>query len=408
MEQKNKIVLYPTRIIFILVFLLLFCFGFILAVITNFQYRAAMVSLLVIPLIFIYGIKLDQVLLAYGFLASIVVFSAIENSTSIQDFILFMRILVFSYLIYYLVKVSITEKSIGPVMQACVWVAVIQLPIMLVQWQLYDVLPLRLRGPAIFEDFGSGTFNYKTDYAMSFFLLMVTIYVLFVKQNNPFAKYKYVIGLWLSLSILVCNAQIVKIPLIIVWGVYVLRNFKIKTLITFGLGALVVGIIVLVLYQSNLLNESITTFIDRITMPGDKNTYLEGGYSRIAGLEYLFTDGFTLLGDGPSAYNDPITRIRTRGNTGHFFLFFSEIGFIGLIASFFLLFTITVPITDGTIRISWIKALAFFSLIILTFTSHIMNDMAVFLIYCIIIKASVFTNNQGKPNTVMVETVPLL
>ena len=397
--MKNTFNVYPKRVIFVSVFSLVFCFSFLLAILTHFQYRAALVSLLVIPLVFIYGLKVDQVFLAYILLAGIVVVSGIYNQTPLIDIFVFMRVLVFSYLIYYLVKVSITPKSIVPVMKAAIWIAVIQLPIILLQWELYDSIPLAWRGPAALVDFGSGTFNYSTDYALSFFLVLVVIYLLFAKKSNSFEKYKYFIALWLSLTVLVANSQIVKIPLLIVWFIYILKNFKIKTLIVFGIGILVVGVFISIVYKSNLITENITTFIDRLSSSGDINTYLEGGYSRFSAIKFFATDGFTLLGDGPSAYSDPFTRTLLRGNTGHFFLFFSEVGFLGFIASLLLIFTVAFPIINGKIYATWVNILAFFSIIILAFTANVMNDAAVFLIYCIISRAGIIHANQDIINT---------
>ncbi|MHB0989116.1 MAG: hypothetical protein ACYC3P_10715 [Bellilinea sp.] len=394
--MKSTFNLYPRRIIFIAVFLIIFCFSFILAILTHFQYRAALVSLLVIPLVFIYGLKIDQVFLAYFLLAGVVFVSGLYNLSSIKEIFLFMRVLVFSYLIYYLVSVSVLSESFVQVMKACMWIAVIQLPIILLQWQLYDFIPLPWRGEVALVDFGSGTFNYSTDYAMSFFLVMVVIFLLFAKKPHFFEKYKYPIALWLSLTVLIANSQIVKIPLLIVWMIYILRNFKIKTLITFGLGILIVGVFIAIVYQGNLITENITTFIDRLSSSGDLDTYLEGGYSRFSAIKYFATDGFTWLGGGPSAYSDPFTRTLLRGNTGHFFVFFSEVGFFGFIASLLVMFAVAFPIIDGKISATWLSILAFVSIVILSFTANVMNDVAVFFIYCIIVRVGILAVNHDQ------------
>ncbi|TDA66441.1 MAG: hypothetical protein D9V45_05805 [Chloroflexi bacterium] len=396
MELKNTFAFHPKRILFITVFSLLFGFSFLLAILTHFQYRAALVSLLVIPLVFIYGLKIDQVFLAYILLAGVVFVSGFYNLSSLKEILLFTRVLVFSYLIYYLVRVSISPTAIAPVMKAAIWIAVIQLPIILLQWKLYDSIPLSWRGEAILVDFGSGTFNYKTDYAMSFFLVMVVTFLLFANKSHFFEKYKYPIALWLSLTVLIANSQIVKIALLIVWLIYILRNFKIKTLITFGLGILVVGVFIAIVYQGNLITENITTFIDRLSSSGDLDTYLSGGYSRFSAIKYFVTDGFSWLGDGPSAYSDPFTRALLRGNTGHFFVFFSEVGVLGLAASLIVLFAVAFPIVNGKIYATWLSILAFISIVILSFTANVMNDVAVFFIYCIIVRVGILAVNHDQ------------
>ena len=373
----------PKRIVFSILFLALFGFGFILSVATNFTFRAALLSLLVLPLFLFYRSKFDRVTIAYGLLFFFILLSGILNKSSLTNVLLFMRVLLFSYLIYFLVTITLTPSFMKKVINAAVWIAMIQLPIMLLQWQLYDHLPLRLRGTARIVDFGSGTFTYKTDYAMIFFLTLIIIFLLFEDRRNQFVKNRFIKALWLSGTVMIANSQIMKIALLLIWFIYVIKDLNAKKLLIVSFGVVVVGGAMFLMASKGLITEEITTFVTNLSNTGSVDTYLSGGYSRTAALRYLVTDGFSWLGAGASAFSDPLTKTLYRGNTGHSFTFFSEIGFFGWLASMLILFVIAFPVRKGKIILGWSQILIFISIFILSFTSNVMNDIGVFFMFCI-------------------------
>jgi|GEM_PF-2698966 len=383
LHQDSLIIGNPKGLVFAIIFLLLFCFGFIFSVLTNFTFRAALLSLLVLPLFLFYRSKVYRVTIYYVILVVVVVLSGIQNKSSLLNVLLFMRVLVFSYLIYYLVKITLTPNFITKVVKVSIWIAMIQLPIMLLQWQLYDYLPLRLRGTARIVDFGSGTFTYKTDYAMVFFLTMIVIFLLFEDKRNQFVKHRFIKALWLSGTVMVANSQIMKVALLLIWFIYVIKGINAKKLIIISFGVVMVGGALFLMASKGLITEEITTFIANLRNTGSVDTYLSGGYSRTAALRYLVTDGFSWLGAGPSAFSDPLTKTLYRGNTGHSFTFFSEIGFFGWLASTLILFVIAFPVRKGKIILGWSQILIFISIFILSFTSNVMNDIGVFFMFCI-------------------------
>lgn len=391
---SKHIWLSPKYAIFFTIFLSLFGFGFIISVVTNFTFRAALLSLIVLPLFLKYRIKLERILIAYGLLVVLILLSALLNKSSFINMLLFIRVPVFSYLIYHLVTITLTPTFITKVIKAAVLIAMIQLPIIVLQWQLYDYLPLRLRGPAGLVDFGSGTFTYKTDYAMIFFLTLIIIFLLFEEKRNHFIKNRFVKALWLSGTVMIANSQIMKIALLIVWFVYVIKGLNIKKILIISLVVIIMGGVFGFMASKGLITEEITTFVDNLLNPGSVDTYLAGGYSRTAALKYLVTDGFSWLGAGPSAFSDPLTRTLYRGNTGHSFTFFSEIGILGWSASILIMLLIAFPINNGKIRASWSRVLVFASIFILSFTANVMNDVGVFLIFCILSKVDLVPSGQ--------------
>src|SRR4051812_30543520 len=83
---------------FWVIFVLVFCLSGVLTVVTHQIYRAALMSLLVAPLILYYGFRTNWVFVAYALLTLVVFASAIVNHSSIFQIIEFSRTLVFSYL----------------------------------------------------------------------------------------------------------------------------------------------------------------------------------------------------------------------------------------------------------------------------------------------------------------------
>lgn len=376
------------RIVFYLVFFLVFCFSGLLYVITAHSYRTALVSALVIPLVLLHGIRVDRVFVACLILTVVVGMSALYNQSSLSDFVEFMRVPVFSYLIYYLVEVFIDRTNIAKIVKLCIAVSLIQLPMVLLQWFAFDRLPARWTEEAGITDFGFGTFSYKADYAMAFFLCLLVIFLLFDRDRSHIIRHRWAVALWLTLTILIANAQMVKPIVLLVWGAYLIRHLGVKTLLYVGVASVIIIVMIELLSGYGLLTQEVTLFAKLLVPSGppDVSGYLSGSYSRFGALQYFLDRGITLLGDGPSRYFDVFSRTRYVGNAGHFFTFYSEIGLLGWLTSVVILFWMAFPGGKLCLGNGWVRALAFLSVNALTFTSNVMNDISVMLIYCIVLK----------------------
>ncbi|MHC1773532.1 MAG: hypothetical protein AB9907_17700 [Flexilinea sp.] len=368
--------------IFFAIFFSYFCFGFLFSILSNFKYRAASVSLLALPILLLYKVKINNVVRAFFLLGIVVCISGIYNNASLLDTILFSRSIILSFLIYFLVKINATPQFMVKVMKICVWIADMQLPIFLLQLRSYEFIPQRLRGNAIFIDYGSGTFNYKSDSGMCFFLILIVIFLLFDNNRNYIINHRLINALWLSLPVLFAHSEINKITLLFIWLVYIFISYK-RLLLGFIVSSIVVFVLVLFSKNDLVYNE-----LAKLTQPIQSGTnlqlYFSGGNSRKAALEYLFSEGFTWLGAGPGSFFDPITREEIRGNNGHFYAYFSEVGFLSLLLSYIVLFLIIFPIKNHTIYWNLTRILVYLEIVILSFTANVMNDFAIFLIFCII------------------------
>ena len=380
------------RLTFYTVFFLAFCFSGFLSIMTSFVYRMGLVSSLVIPSVVLYRIKPDRVLFAYIVLTFFIVLSALYNKSSLSDLVKFMRIPGFSYLIYYLVVRFVSRDNIVKIIRICVVISVIQLPVILLQIFMYANLPFSWTRLSMPVDFVFGTFNYKCDYAMAFFLTLLVIFLLFDHKRNYIVKRRMLLAIYLTITIMITNAQVVKVIILLVWSAYMIRNLRPRTVFLIVLVVVSVSQTSTLLYNRGIINENPFNFIFRLQQSmqerhyTDDASYLSGRYGRSAALYYYTTRDILWFGDGPSRYSNVFTRTLVRGNTGHIYTFYSEVGLFGWIVSMAIFFLIAFRWKKWRSRDRYVPWLMFISISLLSFTSAIMNDISVMLIYCIMAK----------------------
>lgn len=390
---RRTIWISPKRIVFYLVFFLVFCFSGLLTVLTimlgGFQYRMGLVSALVVPLLLIYGVKLKRVSVAYVALAGVVFLSGLYNNSSLREIILFMRILGFSYLMYKLVDLYVRPDNIIHIIRLCVSIAMIQLPIIALQQLFFDRLPARVKANVSIIDFDFGTFNFKCDASMAFFLTLIVIFLLFDHKRNYIVRHKWFVLFWLTLTILVTNAEIVKLIIFLVWGIYLVRYLSIKTIIY---SVAIFLLLVTVLMPLGLFNEiwsDLTHSLISNTQvdPGKQESFFSGSYARGAAISYYLDRSLLWLGDGPSRYYDVLSRDYLMGNQGHLFTFYSEIGILGWLVSALILLFIAFPGRQANNDSPLVNWLLFISVQILSLTTQVMNDIGIILTLCIVARS---------------------
>jgi hypothetical protein len=386
------LIINPQKIIFYTIFLLVFCFSGIITMLDIVPYRMGVVSLLALPLIIISRPKVDNVLIVYGLLTLTILLSALSNRSSLLELALFMRILLFSYLIYYLVNKYISQDNIVKIFRFCIVIALIQLPIVLLQFATYDLLPAYLQAEISATDYDFGTFNFKGDSSMTFFLILIIIFLLFDQRRKYVVKKPIPIILWLSATVLITNAEMSKIILMLVWVVFLITHLNRKLTIYLMFTSL---ILLLSLYATGqferiINNQQMTVqgAIDGFDGDPDRvERYLRGGYSRGGAIYYYLNQDILWLGDGPTRYSNPIERVRLRGNVGHIFTFYSEVGLIGWFLSMLVFFCIAFNLKTGRLRLSLVPIVTFISIFLLSFTNQIMNDISVVMIFAIMSKS---------------------
>ena len=394
-EQKTdlgpRLVIYPTRLVFYSLFSLAFCLSGILTMVDVIPYRMGLMALLVLPLTLLYGIKLDNVLIAYVLLAFVVVLSGLINSSSASDMVLFLRILVFSYLIYYLVERFVNRNNIEQIIKLCISIGLVQLPVIVFQRFTYDWLPNTIKENVSSIDYDFGTFNFKGDGAMSFFLILCVVFLLFDARRNRFIKHRIWVVTWLTLTVLLANSDISKILLVMVLLVYFATHLAQRASVTLMISVvLITGVSFVAGIRSDNGDKFQRLYASTIAgLQGDPravNYYLEGGYSRGGAIYYYLHNKVLWLGDGPNRYSDPFTFQRFRGNVGHIFTFYSEVGLWGWILSMAIFFLIVFSPRRGLLRVNLYSILLLLCVLGMSFTHQVMNDISVVMILCIMAK----------------------
>jgi len=390
--SRKSFAIHPTRTIFYIIFLLVFCLSGIITMADVVPYRMGVMSLLVLPLILLYGVKPDKVMIAYALLTLVVMLSGVVNSSSLSDIVLFLRILIFSYLIYYLVERFVNQKNIERIIKLCVNIGVIQLPVVVFQLLTYDWLPQRVKENIRAVDYDFGTFNFKGDSSMSFFLILLVVFLLFDTKRNYIIKHRVWVITCLTATVLIANSEMSKAILIVVWLAYFATHLTRKTTIVLLLSAaLLSGILVTAGIGSENGSKFQRVYANTIAgLQGDPKAvtyYLEGRYSRGGAIYYFLNNELLWFGDGPSRYSDPFTLERFRGNVGHIFTFYSEVGLLGWVFSMVVFFLIVFRFKKGYLTINFYSILLFLCIFGLSFTDQIMNEISIVMIYCIMAKS---------------------
>ena len=381
-----------SRTVFRVVFALCFLLSGVLSMASilwlPFNYRMALAALFVVPLLGRYGIRATSVALSYALLVIIVLVSGLLNHSSLSDIGLFLRVPFFSFLIYRLVQIVLDPQLTLRVLRFCVPLAIVQLPILLLERLAYPHLPAAIRNEVAPVDFDFGTFNFKGDPAMVFFLLMLLIFLLFNPKSSLVTRRRGFLAIWATLTVLLANSEIAKLAAAMVWGVYFATKLNRKSTLRLLVGVLIFLLVFVWSGRAQSVIDSLGVTVSGTIQqlggsPGAVERYLSGEYSRGGAIYYYLHNDLLWYGDGPSRYTNPINRERLRGNVGHIFTFYSEVGLLGWATSM-LIFALIVFHRRG-LRIQ--KGLQPFLmlgvLMIFGFTAHIMNDIGIMLAYCI-------------------------
>lgn len=373
----------------------------ILVVITYERFRLGIFILSISLLVILLSQRVvKNSILAYSIitLSGIILISAWINQIPFLQFLAFFRIPIIVYLIYNIVVCYFnTDKRVIRVLQIFYIIAALQLPIIAFQRYAYTWLPSSLIYITSLTDFGTGTFSGDT--AMAFALIGLVILLLFNNKVKKIIKQRWLLAAWLSLTILFSNSQIHHVTIGLVWVIYFLSHMKARDLIIGCSILLVVTGMIVLTSQSNLMTYpflyNTIAQISNISSVLDENinydVFFSGGHDRIAAISYYIHQPIKLIGDGPGSVYDTSSGQRTVGGWGHFFTFYAEVGLLGYLFSILIFFVIAFPIimmkSSLRIRTSWVGALMFLSIFIVTFVKYPMGDTVMVFTYCIILIA---------------------
>jgi len=329
--------------IFWLTFLLSYLFTRPLIVITSGIYRVGAVVFLLGLILVFSRLRLTNQQLLFGtlLLGIVVVISGIVNHSSLIQLSAFIRIPLTTYLVYYIVNIYfVDENRVLRVFRIMYWIALIQLPILVVQRLSYPYLPAQIKfsgiqGQLNIVDFAMGTFD--GDAHMTFFLIALLILLLFYDQIGKIVKYKWFMAIWLTLTIFVGNSQIQQLTTAIIWFLFLLSHLKLKNIILLGFGvALLMGT------MTYLDNAGILTFrpfkhtMARATRVFSEtgrqeriDEFMAGKQARDGAIYYYLEQDIKWIGDGPAVITT-LPHVNEHSEVGGIFsLFMPKSGSLG-------------------------------------------------------------------------------
>lgn len=266
--------------VFFVVLVVLMLLTGVIDILTVRGFRLSLVSLGIVPLLFFFRPVIDGVTVSLAGLAGTIALSAVANGSTLLQTASVMRVPVFAYLIYLLVYRYVKIERAGTILRILLVIAALQLPIVLLQWRIYPYLPDYWRQSISPYDIGVGTFGLNRDYSMSFLVTMMVIFLLFNKKSPTIVKHRWPLAVWLTLTVLTANSEILRINIILVWILYVLLHFRIRTFfVLMAIGMLLLAVSTLFATDNRMNYEQSAQRLARDISGQQQNLFLEGAYT---------------------------------------------------------------------------------------------------------------------------------
>jgi len=403
--SSRQIKINVSALVFWLMFALCYLFlsrFLVIATLGKYRLGVVVVALSLLSLFFYRSLVKNIALIATTVaLCGVILLSAWVNKVSLGEFISFVRIPIIAYLVYHLVWHFLNSQARAEkVLRYLYTIAAFQLPVIALQRFAYPWLPARLKfgsltGQLSLADFGQGSFT--GDSSMSFCLVSLLILLLFDRRVQALVKKKWLVAVWLTLTVLFANSQIQHVTIVLVWGIFFLSHLRLKTFVAIGISAVVLVGLLAMLFQAGVMTfrpiyhtqAKVSRFLLMSEEEKREEAFLSGGHARDAAIQHYLHEPVKWIGDGPGMYYDTATRERTIGNWGHVFTFYTEVGLIGWLLSVCFFFVLAFPVRIGRstvrMRASWVRLLMFFSINILCFAKYPMNDSSMMFTYCVIL-----------------------
>ncbi|MCI0707130.1 MAG: hypothetical protein L0Y80_06590 [Ignavibacteriae bacterium] len=369
--------------VFYTVFFLLFIAGGVIANLGIVPFRPVYACLPIALLVPFYGIKFDSRALAFFGLSAVIIISGLVNDSSLEEIALFFRYVLISYSMYYLVNVYVNENNLTKITNLVFTLGMWQLPLVVFQRFSYDWVSRFFAVTVIPVDFNVGTFY--VDSTTGPFLIGLILILLFDKSNTYHIKNRNLKIVWYTATVFLTNSFISQLMLIGIFGFYLFRVFTLKTIVRFSLAALGVMTVFFLLGWTDDWIAWVSSAIGQATLSerGSFETFSQGGYSRSAAVLYYLEQPLSFLGDGPSRYYDPVAQSYEVGNRGQLFTFYSEVGIFGLIAGYWVLYSIA---SKRFISLTRMEFIFFLVTVGLTATTNVLSGADKMLAYCLLLK----------------------
>lgn len=333
------------KLLFYTAFILLFIIGGTINFYGILPFKMAYVSFLPFLLLPFFKIKNNLLFKTAVLFFLLITASAFYNKTPLKYTLLYYQFAVMPFLIYFLVSQYVNESNIHYIFRICFYLALIQLPILIIQKVFFEELSSLGIIELLEEDFAAGTFYTSNDPALAFFLFCLLVFLLFEDELNYFVRYKLVYILWITLTILVLNSKLAFLILGFIYSYYAFKKLSAKVLLSILLS---IPIIFLLFWFSSLqvqIRANIHGLVHHFNsiymdLHVVKQFYLNGDGNRAYALVYLFSQPLSLIGEGPYFSFDPFThKYRVGGDSGLLINTYINLGLLGIIVIYLYLYS---------------------------------------------------------------------
>ena len=357
------------KLLFYLALMLHCVIGGMIAFVGVIPFRPFYVSLLVILSLIIYKIKIDNLLKFHLLFGALIVASGFINGSSIGSIISALRLPIISQTMY-LVVFGYLDNEKYNIEWILKVIALIQLPIVIFQMAFYTPLSELSAIETAYFDIRYGTFFVKSDSIMSTFLILIVIYLLFVKK--VLNKLNLLVIVSACLSVFLADSRISQITLLGILGYYTLINSSFKQKI--GI-IILLGSVFVLFYATGYAEKLAAQFgdiIGQITFQRgvSMERFEEGQYARAAAILYFISEPLKIFGDGPGRYINPLTGEMELGLQSQYLKSYAELGLAGMIVSILGIFIIV----KSLIKTGFFRYIVIFTILALGVTSDIYND----------------------------------
>lgn len=291
--------------------------------------------------------------------AFIIVLSWQQNHCSTVDFLGSLLLIFIPLCFYFSTTQFIRFGQIKSLLKLCLVISVIQLPVMVLQRVFYQYIAALSHEGVPYIDIAYGTFFFKDDHALGFFLLCLIVFVLFNKNTRFVVPYKLGFLAWWVLTIFATNSKLSGVLCVIILSSYISQKlFHLLKLNIFRRNAfyvactlvafMTIGIVAMV--NTGLIkNDRLYEAYDRIESQIER----EHPVPRYGPLVKFVVEPVSLLGKGLFSYYNPITKQwGIRGGHSQWYSIYYNFGVLGLIAVFTLLLMMALKV--DTLPGEWI------------------------------------------------------
>ncbi|TDU43545.1 hypothetical protein BXY82_0959 [Gelidibacter sediminis] len=322
----------------------------------------------------------DRVVLLFSLFFLVIVISTIANQTPILKTLIYFIFVLLPLGCYLFFKVNQKEGYISQVTisRVYVWIACLQLPVILIQYFGYDFLIEfnRSNQSVANFDFMFGTFFLKADHAMGFFLLFTIFNLIENNKQNQITQYSNALYGYLGLTIFISESNISKLILgvFILYIIYKAFPRKVKL---FGILAIVLlaPLVYAQITKIPAVDKEIQFMKAEYNVEKSYRNY-ENGIAKRAQVIITYANKIPLkiIGDGPYSYYNILKGEFTK--TKHFsqvIWTYADLGLFGVIIFVMLLYALVKSLALN----GYISVFVFSIILIFSFMTTVFSDLGI-------------------------------